>query len=127
MQYTSPNMGSLTPMRTAWTGQGKPIVIIETPWRGMGERGLNFARACMFHSLNNDEAPFASHLLYTQVLDDDLEADRKLAFNAARNFYNVCSYIAVYQNLGISPGMEWGINQAQKWCKPIEYRTLKGF
>lgn len=46
------------------------------------ERNTWYARAAMLDCLLRGEAPFLSHLLYGQVLDDDVPADRKLGMEA---------------------------------------------
>ena len=53
-------------------------VIIESPYAENIERNIKYARACLKDSLNRNEAPLASHLLYTQdgVLDDGIKAER---------------------------------------------------
>ena len=59
-------------------------VVIESPYAGDTARNEAYARACMADCLMRGEAPFASHLLYTQdgVLDDGDEAQRKLGMEA---------------------------------------------
>ena len=54
-------------------------VIIESPYAGDVERNVRYARAAMADCLKRGEAPFASHLLYTQegVLDDDIPGERQ--------------------------------------------------
>jgi hypothetical protein len=46
------------------------LVIIESPYAGDPDGNLAYARAALADSLARGEAPFASHLLYPQVLDD---------------------------------------------------------
>ena len=45
-------------------------VIIESPYSPGSPENIEYARRCLFDSLLRGESPFASHLLYTQVLDD---------------------------------------------------------
>ena len=53
-------------------------VIVESPYAGDVERNERYARACIRDCLLRGEAPFASHLLYTQagVLDDTIKEER---------------------------------------------------
>lgn len=53
------------------------MVIVESPYAGDIERNVAYARACIADCLKRGEAPFASHLLYTQpgVLDDGVPAE----------------------------------------------------
>lgn len=81
------------------------LVILETPYAGRVALNIEFARACMADCLKRGEAPFASHLLYTQpgILDDTKSEERML---------------------GISGGMNLGIEEAERDGRPVEYRKL---
>ena len=59
-------------------------VIIESPYAGDTTSNIAYARRCMADSLARGEAPFASHLLYTQrgILDDTQPAERKRGMDA---------------------------------------------
>lgn len=102
------------------------LVIIESPYSGDVEKNTKYARECMLDSLRRGEAPYASHLLYTQVLDDLIPTERTLGMEAGFAWGKVAHKVAVYTDLGISKGMEWGIKQATKSKKTIEYRKLHG-
>lgn len=47
-------------------------VVVESPFAGDIQKNIEYARKCMADCLKRGEAPFASHLLYTQdgILDD---------------------------------------------------------
>jgi hypothetical protein len=59
-------------------------VILESPYAGDVEANMRYARAAMRDSLMRGEAPFASHLLYTQegVLLDSVPEERTLGIEA---------------------------------------------
>lgn len=101
-------------------------VIIESPFAGDVKRNLKYLRAAMRDCLLKGEAPFASHALYTQpgVLDDDTPADRKLGMEAGWAWRPAAEATVVYTDLGISPGMEAGIHDAELHNRPIERRSL---
>lgn len=103
-------------------------VILETPYAGDVERNVRFARACMRDCLLRGEAPFASHLLYTQagVLNDDVPSERQHGIEAGFAWRERSSYTVVYTNLGISRGMEYGIAHAKETGAHIAYRILEG-
>lgn len=105
------------------------LVIIESPYAG--DIGLNerYARACLADSLRRNEAPFASHLIYTQpgVLDDTIPDERMLGIHAGFAWGQAAEMTAVYTDLGISSGMKYGIEAAEKARREIEYRTIDGF
>lgn len=103
------------------------LVIVETPYAGDIERNVAYARACLRDCLSRGEAPFASHLLYTQpgILDDTLPHERELGINAGLIWGEAAEATVVYMDLGISSGMRYGIERAARAGRPIEYRTLK--
>ena len=104
-----------------------PLVLIESPYAGDVETNLKFARACMRDSLYRGEAPFAMHLLFTQVgiLNDDIPEERKWGMEAGFSWGKHASKTVVYTNLGITPGMEIGIQRAATEGREIEYRELE--
>ena len=101
-------------------------VIVESPYAGDIERNIRYARLCMRDCLLRGEAPFASHLLYTQesVLDDTIPEERKLGIFAGFAWGSVAETVVVYMDYGISNGMLEGILKARADGRPIEYRQL---
>lgn len=100
------------------------LVIIESPYAGDRERNLAYARRALKDSLDRKEAPIASHLLYTQVLQDAIPSDRAMGIAAGVAWYKKADACVVYEDLGISLGMVQGINFAKQMGLPIEYRKL---
>lgn len=101
-------------------------VAIESPYAGDIEKNTRYARACLADSLERGEAPFASHLLYTQpgVLDDSNPDERRKGIFAGIELGMRCDKRVVYTDLGTSSGMLWGIQAAEMHGQEIEYRTL---
>lgn len=106
-------------------------VIMESPYKNAdeSEHKLNilYARACMKDCLTRFEAPAASHLLYTQVLDDNDAIDRDIGIKAGLAWGRVAEATVVYTDRGISQGMRYGIENARKAGRPIEHRTISGW
>ena len=102
------------------------LVIIESPYAGDIEANTAYARAAVRDSLSRCEAPIASHLLYTQpgVLRDDVPDERKWGIQAGLAWGAVAQATVVYTDRGISSGMRWGIENAKKAGRPVEFRTL---
>lgn len=108
------------------------FVDIETPYSGNSEqeirRNLLYARACVRASLLRGETPFASHLFYTQpgILDDNIHQERDIGINAGKNLIESLPDIVtvVYKDLGISRGMQYGIDRAEQNGRNVEYRVL---
>jgi hypothetical protein len=105
------------------------LVVLESPFAGDVERNLAYARAAMADCLRRGEAPFASHLLYTQpgVLWDDVPAERHLGMSAGFAWNARADATVVYVDLGISLGMATGIADALRAGRPVEERTLPGW
>lgn len=99
-------------------------VILESPYAGDVERNLAYLRACLRDSLRRGEAPFASHGLYPGALDDNVRAERELGIHAGFAWRKRTVKTVVYTDLGISPGMAYGIEHARSCGHVIEYREL---
>lgn len=92
-------------------------------------QNLGYLRAALHDCLvNHEEAPFASHGLYTQegVLFDPYPSDRRLGILAGFSWRKVADKTVVYTDKGISPGMELGIEAAEKMGHKIQYRSIPG-
>lgn len=102
------------------------LVVIESPYAGDIDRNIAYARAAMRDCLMRGEAPFASHLLYTQpgVLRDDIQSERTLGMAAGFWWGAKADATVVYTDLGITNGMEDGIRSATLENRPIERRSI---
>ncbi len=102
------------------------LVIVESPYKGDVEENLVYARACMRDCFLRGEAPFASHLLYTQpgVLDDRVDHQRELGIAAGLEWGRCADATVVYDDRGISQGMRQGIERAKKEGRPVERRSI---
>ncbi|CAB4127449.1 hypothetical protein UFOVP75_202 [uncultured Caudovirales phage] len=102
------------------------LVILESPYAGDVEFNVRYARACMADSLARGEAPMVSHLLYTQCLDDSIPAERKAGIEAGLAWRTAAECSVVYTDLGVSDGMQHGIDTMLAQGKPVEYRSIGG-
>lgn len=108
------------------------LVVIESPYAGEEsgdiERNLRYLRACMADCLQRGESPYASHGLYTQpgVLDGRNPEQRAQGIHAGFAWREVSHATVVYTDLGVSKGMQYGIDHAALHGRPIEYRRLAG-
>lgn len=98
----------------------KPFVVIESPYAGDVARNTRYARACLLDSLKRGEAPFAGHLLYTQVLDDTVPEQRELGLQAHLALLERATRVVVYGDLGLSAGMKAALGTVV--CCPRESR-----
>jgi hypothetical protein len=104
-------------------------VIVESPYAGDIETNLRYARAAIRDCLLRGEAPFASHLLYTQdgVLKDEVPEERQHGIDAGLVWGGAADATVVYTDRGMSRGMKYGIENAEKAGRPVEFRTLEGW
>lgn len=101
------------------------LIILESPYAGDVEKNIEYARLCMKDALvNHNEAPILSHLLYTQCLDDTVPEERSLGIEAGLAFRAAVETTVVYIDLGISRGMQYGIDDAIINNRPVEYRSI---
>lgn len=107
---------------------GIRLVVIESPFAALTVKdkraNIAYAQDCMLDSLRRGEAPILSHLLYTQVLDDNKPDERTIGMSAGFAWHCVVNAVIVYTDRGISNGMKAGISLASLLEKPIEYRSL---
>ena len=100
-------------------------VILESPFAGDVKKNIQYARECMRDSLERNEYPLASHLLYPQVLEDTVPKERKLGIAAGLAWGEMAEKTVVYTDFGISKGMRQGIKDAKAKGREIEYRKIK--
>ena len=81
------------------------LVVIESPYAGDVEKNLRYARVCMADSILRGEAPIASHLLYTQILDDKSPHQRKFGIAVGLEWLRVADKHVFYTDHGWSKGM----------------------
>ena len=105
---------------SAWR---KPVFIC-SPWSGDWRKHTAYARRCMKDSLGRGEAPLAMHLLYPQVLNDLIPSHREMAINSGCAWLAGAKILAVYLDLGMSPGMKEEVDLARDLGVGIEERFL---
>ncbi len=102
----------------------KKLVILESPYAGDVEKNIAYARRCLLDSLRRGEAPFMSHLLYTQVLDDKVLELRQEGLFAGWAWLPVAKEIIFCTDLGISPGMRESLELCKRFGYNYLYRKL---
>lgn len=120
---------SSNPVDILADGVGKrPLVIIESPFAGDIKANKKYARACMADAIERGEAPFASHLLYTQpgVLRDRNPEERLLGIQLGFAWGTHAHMIAFYVDLGWSSGMRAAREYWDAYTDiPTEIRSIR--
>ncbi len=111
-------------------GKKFKICILESPFAGDVAKNVRYARHCMHDMLKRGEAPYASHLLYTQpeVLDDNIPEERDLGIYAGFAFKHMKGVHTVfYTDLGMSSGMQLALDYIKEHGMTYELRSLPNF
>lgn len=99
-------------------------VIVESPYKGIVSLNVEYAREACRDCLRRGEAPYASHLFFTQFLNDDIPEDRDLGIQAGLEWGAAAQAVMVYADLGITDGMAIGIARHMARNTPVFYRSL---
>lgn len=104
------------------------LVVIESPYAGEVADNLKYAKRAVMDCLKRGEAPYASHLFFTQdgILDDLIPEERKLGIEAGFAWAKVAKRSAFYLDRGISAGMIGGVRNAVLAGRDIVLRRLDG-
>jgi hypothetical protein len=106
-------------------------VAIESPFGSKDpaivERNKAYAIAAMRDCLARGESPYASHLLLTQVLDDNDPEQRAKGIQAGLDWAEMAELRVIYADLGVTIGMQAGIKQAEEIGQPMKVRTIPGW
>lgn len=101
------------------------FVVIESPYAGKIQENVDYLKKCLLHSMFiENETPFASHLFYTQVLNDEIQEERRIGIQLGYNIGDRADYVVVYEDLGISEGMKNAISRYKNLGKDIVYRRI---
>jgi hypothetical protein len=99
-------------------------VIIESPYAGNVERNVAYAKLCLKDSLMRNEAPIASHILHTMVLDDTIPKERKMGIEAGLAWVCVADKHIFYTDYGMSKGMTQAMTFALDHNIEFEVREI---
>lgn len=98
-------------------------VILESPFAGDVKNNVEYAKKLIHDLAYQGFAPSASHLLYTQMLDDTKEFDRRLGIDKGLDYaHNRDSIIGI--DRGISNGMKYGYQRAINENRSVTFFTL---
>lgn len=103
-------------------------VIILSPYKGAVTENVEYGWRCVIDSMRRGEAPWASHLFYTVIMNDADPAQRSLGFACEAAWLQAADLIAVYTDRGLSSGMVKTINEISMnptLAIPIELRSIE--
>jgi hypothetical protein len=102
------------------------LVILESPYAGDVEANLEYARLCALDCARRGESPQASHLLFTQFLDDANPIQREIGIRLGLAWRSVANYSVFYTDLGWSNGMLAAFDSAREQKRPFKLRAIRG-
>lgn len=100
----------------------KPCVFICSPYAGDVDRNTRNARRFLKFAVDQGAIPFAPHLLYPQVLDEETPGQREIGLLFGMVWLGKCDALWVFGGR-ISSGMRAEIAKAKNRCIPIRYFT----
>jgi hypothetical protein len=105
------------------------IVIVESPFAGDDSDAIEANRRYAIKACANcflrGETPFASHLLYPQILDELNKKEREQGIEAGYAYWPLASRIVFYTDRGWSPGMLRAKQRADNLGYTIEERNFR--
>ena len=100
------------------------LVILESPYAGETEANLAYARRAALDCALRGEASQASHLYYTQFLDDSIPSQRELGIRLGLAWARVADYNVFYTDRGWSTGMLRALDASWFRRKQVFLRAL---
>ncbi len=99
------------------------LIYVASPYRGDIKKNIEYAKQACRYVLNDGNAFFCPHLLYPQILDDDIPEERRLGISIGKEFLSKSDELWVFGE-HISHGMFEEIEFAREIDIPIK-RIMK--
>lgn len=80
-------------------------VFVESPYKGDTYTNRIYLKRAMMDCISRGETPFASHLVYTQILDDTIPEERSLGISLGEPWRKASDLTVFYLDYGMSEGM----------------------
>jgi hypothetical protein len=108
------------------------VIALESPFgsqdRWIVEANVAYARAAVRWCLLRGLVPLASHLTYTQMLDDNVPAERAMGIEAGKVVEKLAAKATlVFCDRGVSKGVEYGIQRSVQDGRPVHCLCLPGW
>ena len=94
-------------------------IYVVSPYAGDVDANVCAAVGYCRHVINEGYMPIASHLLYPQILNDDIPAERDLGLLFGLALLALCDEVWVFGSP--SPGMAQEIEEAKRLNKKLRY------
>lgn len=105
------------------------LIFVCSPFRATATRSLgqhiDYAKAACRAVFEEGDHPFAPHLLYPSFLNDHNADHRRWGIEAGLTILSACDQLSVFNELGVSSGMQQEIDFATQRTIPVVFRNLK--
>lgn len=106
--------------------RNRPMVYVASRYAGDVERNVAVAVRCCQFAIRRGCMPIASHLLYPQMLQDNIPEERELGTVFGLALLALCDEVWIFTDGdGLSPGMAAEEHEAKRLGKPIRYFDLE--
>lgn len=102
----------------------RKLVYIASPYAGDLEANVRFAKAACRYAMEQEETPVAVHLMYPQILKEEIPAERELGICMGLRVLEACDEMWLCGN-HISAGMQVELLQAEKLGIPVRKITAE--
>ena len=99
------------------------LIYVASPYQGDIKKNIEYAKQACRYALNEGNAFFCPHLLYSQILDDNNPEERRLGIKIGKEFLAKCDELWAFGG-HISQGMFEEIEFARVIGIPIK-RIMK--
>ena len=104
----------------------RKICIVESPYAAREHNGVFYTvednkaylQKAIRHAIAAGYAPFASHQMYTDALNDSIPGERKLGMSMLEPFLELAAEVRFYEDHGFSSGMDYALRLAKFYNIP---------
>ena len=101
------------------------LVYVESPYAGNVAENLAYLKLCLIQVITEGHNPYASHLFFTQFLDDNDPVQRKVGITLGNQWRLYCEETHFFVDLGWSAGMQEAYAMCYANNYPHRVRRLK--
>lgn len=99
------------------------LVYVCSPYRGDVRLHKEYARLIAKTVIDGGCIPIVPHLYITEVLNDNIPADREQGMKMCLELVERCSFVMVGERFGITDGMKREIEKAKSCNKMVVYMS----
>src|SRR5258708_2471514 len=89
----------------------RPLTFICSPFSGLVERNVAYAKDAMRDALKLGWAAYAPHLIFPEYLDDSIPDEREMGIVSGMTLLDQAEILAVYCDFGVTAGMRREIDR----------------